>query len=80
MLTICVSLFTREWIEIHENVSGLSTVAVSLFTREWIEIQKQMIYAIPFAVSLFTREWIEIVQLDAILGVSYSLPLYEGVD
>ena len=37
-LTIFVSLFTREWIEIERLDEIVEHAKVSLFTREWIEI------------------------------------------
>ena len=36
--TGCVSLFTREWIEITRWMARAARTKVSLFTREWIEI------------------------------------------
>ena len=33
-----VSLFTREWIEIHAEGYSTQASGVSLFTREWIEM------------------------------------------
>ena len=56
----CVSLFTREWIEIGIQLQNLKDSFVSLFTREWIEILFYTICCGTTDVSLFTREWIEI--------------------
>ena len=78
---IPVSLFTREWIEIHiiYNCTPCN-YNVSLFTREWIEIMSFSSWSATSAVSLFTREWIEIFIRWLRLRNLIGLPLYEGVD
>ena len=76
----CVSLFTREWIEIAPKKQTSAPHTVSLFTREWIEIKIRHIIRTEHIVSLFTREWIEI-KFASTLGHGVAcLPLYEGVD
>ena len=44
-----VSLFTREWIEMHPFLFLWQIQNVSLFTREWIEMQSGCL--------LFLRGW-----------------------
>ena len=78
---LCVSLFTREWIEIPPPETWFFRKwRVSLFTREWIEIRSSCIKCKAFLVSLFTREWIEIQKIHLTKSKQRGLPLYEGVD
>ena len=77
----CVSLFTREWIEMAVRADGCQPDSgVSLFTREWIEIQGEETARQATEVSLFTREWIEIGIVKLQWIAKDGLPLYEGVD
>ena len=81
-LPSCVSLFTREWIEIFRLVlAALSCSCVSLFTREWIEMQ----YPIKSHGGLGRLPLYEGVDWNIFVNicnfcVRNSLPLYEGVD
>ena len=80
MQALCVSLFTREWIEIATLAGVDNSSTVSLFTREWIEI--------GYTGNLSDFSW----RLPLYEGVDWnvhrpqyyhmccSLPLYEGVD
>ena len=75
-----VSLFTREWIEIHAEGYSTQASGVSLFTREWIEMLVIVRRVSAAPVSLFTREWIEISGSLKSGSTGLCLPLYEGVD
>ena len=75
---ICVSLFTREWIEMWQTTSVHRQKTVSLFTREWIEIVSNCIANSSSEVSLFTREWIEILSLVFLIFWLASSPSLRG--
>ena len=53
---------------------------VALFTRAWIEMPLATRLAISSLVALFTRAWIEMPIFITSCVMSYSRPLYEGVD
>ena len=78
--SFCVSLFTREWIEI-KQVTEEYDLFLHLPLYEGVDWNEDAgVQTVEIDVSLFTREWIEIERHLTSKYRPSRLPLYEGVD